>query len=70
MSMGIAMRMRTSIQVGALGRAMHRTRSPSAGCGVPADRSSSRQKRDYVPIDHNQLLRDAYAACLPHYQAM
>ena len=30
----------------------------------------SRQKRDYVSIDHNQLLRDAYAACLPHYQAM
>ena len=30
----------------------------------------SRQKRDYVAIDHNQLLRDAYAACLPHYQAM
>ena len=30
----------------------------------------SRQKRDYVAIDHNQLLRDAYAACLPHYQAL
>ena len=30
----------------------------------------SRQKRDYVPIHHNQLLRDAYEACLPHYQAM
>ena len=30
----------------------------------------ARQKRDYVPIDHNQLLSDAYAACLPHYQAM
>ena len=30
----------------------------------------SRQKRDYVSIDHNQLLRDAYAACLPHYQAI
>jgi len=30
----------------------------------------SRQKRDYVSIDHNQLRRDAYAACLPHYQAI
>ena len=30
----------------------------------------TRQKRDYVPIDHNQFLLDAYAACLPHYQAM
>ena len=30
----------------------------------------SRQKRDYVSIDHNQFLRDAYAACLPHYEAM
>ena len=30
----------------------------------------SRQKRDYAPIDHNQLLRDAYDACLPHYEAM
>ena len=30
----------------------------------------SRQMRDYVPIDHNQHLRDAYEACLPHYQAM
>lgn len=30
----------------------------------------SRQERDYVPIDHNQLLRDAYEACMPHYQAM
>ena len=30
----------------------------------------SRQKRDYVPIDHNQFLLDAYEACLPHYQAM
>ena len=32
--------------------------------------SLSRQARDYVPIDHNQLLTDAYDACLPHYQAM
>ena len=32
--------------------------------------SLSRQKRDYVPIDHNQLLEDVYDACLPHYQAM
>ena len=30
----------------------------------------SRQKRDYVRIDHNQHLQDAYAACLPHYEAM
>ncbi len=28
------------------------------------------QQRDYVPIDHNQLLIDAYEACLPHYQAL
>ena len=32
--------------------------------------SLSRQERDYVPIDHNQLLEDVYDACLPHYQAM
>jgi len=30
----------------------------------------TRQKRHYVPIDHNQFLLDAYEACLPHYQAM
>ena len=30
----------------------------------------SRQKRDYVAIDHNQFLIDAYEACLPHYRAM
>ena len=30
----------------------------------------SRQKRDYVSIDHNQFLIDAYDACLPHYQTM
>ena len=30
----------------------------------------SRQRRDYVSIDHNQFLIDAYDACLPHYQAM
>ena len=30
----------------------------------------SRQKRDYVSIDHNQLLLDAHEACLPHYRAM
>ena len=30
----------------------------------------SRQKREYVSIDHNQHLRDAHEACLPHYRAM
>ena len=30
----------------------------------------SRQKRDYVPIDHNQFLVDTHEVCLPHYQAM
>ena len=30
----------------------------------------TRQKRDYVPIDHNQFLIDAHEACLPHYEAM
>ena len=24
----------------------------------------------WYSIDHNQLLRDAYEVCLPHYQAM
>ena len=28
------------------------------------------QQRDYVSIDHNQFLIDAYEACLPHYQAL
>ena len=32
--------------------------------------SLSHQQRDYVPIDHNQLLMDAYDACQPHYEAM
>ena len=30
----------------------------------------TRQPRDYVPVDHNRFLKDAYDACLPHYQAL
>ena len=30
----------------------------------------SRQQRDYVPIDHNKFLSDAYSVCAPHYEAM
>ncbi len=28
------------------------------------------QLRDYVPIDHNDHLQHAYAACRPHYEAL
>ena len=29
-----------------------------------------RQPREYVPIDHNDQLRRAHTACLPHYEAL
>ena len=30
----------------------------------------TRQKRSYVPIDHNDHLKRAYDTCLPHYNAL
>jgi len=28
------------------------------------------QQRDYVSIDHNDLLRHTYSTCRPHYEAL
>lgn len=37
---------------------------------LEASTGLKRQKRDYVPIDHNDHLKRAFEACQPHYEAI